>query len=88
MNRSLLPKFHFSFSKPSKLKLDEEKLKHAGLAQQNGFGPTVLREFAQVGKSPLEKASYQRANSTSNNGIGNKGQSLGVMLEISKVRIT
>jgi hypothetical protein len=24
---------------PSKTKLDEEKSKHAGLAQQNGFGP-------------------------------------------------
>jgi hypothetical protein len=24
---------------PSKTKLDEEKSKHVGLAQQNGFGP-------------------------------------------------
>jgi hypothetical protein len=27
---------------PCKLKLDEEKSKHASLAQQNGFGPTFF----------------------------------------------
>jgi hypothetical protein len=26
---------------PNKRKLDEEKSKHASLAQQNGFGPTL-----------------------------------------------
>jgi hypothetical protein len=30
---------------PCKLKLDEEKSKHAALAQQNGFGPTFLHKF-------------------------------------------
>jgi hypothetical protein len=28
--------------RPSKLKFNEEKSKHAGLNQQNGFGPAVL----------------------------------------------
>jgi hypothetical protein len=36
---------------------------------------------------PLEKATYQRASIISNNGVGNKGHSLVVMYEISKVRI-
>jgi hypothetical protein len=39
---------------PSKLKLDEEKLKHAGLAQQNGFGPTVLDILLRVAKATGE----------------------------------
>jgi hypothetical protein len=30
---------------PCKLKLDEEKSKHAGLAQQNGFGPAFLHSL-------------------------------------------
>jgi hypothetical protein len=29
---------------PSKRKLDQEKSKHAGLAQQNGFGPAFFPE--------------------------------------------
>jgi hypothetical protein len=28
-----------------KLKLDEEKSKHAGLAQQNGFGPAFVHSL-------------------------------------------
>jgi hypothetical protein len=39
---------------PSKLKLDEEKLKHAGLAQQNGFGPTVLHSLLRLAKATGE----------------------------------
>jgi len=31
------------------LKLDKEKWKHVGLAQQNGFGPTFLGGFAEAG---------------------------------------
>jgi hypothetical protein len=38
-------------------------------------------------QKPLEKATYHRANITSNNGNGSKGHSPGVMYEISKVRI-
>jgi hypothetical protein len=38
-------------------------------------------------QKPLEKATYQRANITSKNGIGYKGHSPGVMYEIFKVRI-
>ncbi len=30
---------------PYKLKLDDEKSKHAGLAQQNGFGPAFLHSL-------------------------------------------
>jgi hypothetical protein len=29
--------------------LDEQKSKHASLAQQNGFGPAFLLQFAQAG---------------------------------------
>ncbi len=32
-----------------KIKLDEEKSKHAGLAQQNGFGPAFVK-FAEPGR--------------------------------------
>jgi hypothetical protein len=34
---------------PWKRKLDKEKSKHAGLAQQNGFGPALFAEDAKVG---------------------------------------
>jgi hypothetical protein len=30
--------------------LDVEKSKHAGLAQQNGFGPAFLVQFAKAGE--------------------------------------
>jgi hypothetical protein len=30
--------------------LDEEKLKHVGLALQNGFGPCIFAQFAEAGK--------------------------------------
>jgi hypothetical protein len=30
--------------------LDEEKSKHASLAQQNGFGPAFCAVFAEAGK--------------------------------------
>jgi hypothetical protein len=33
-----------------KLKLDEEKSKHAGLALQNGFDPAFFAHFAEAGK--------------------------------------
>ncbi len=33
-----------------KLKLDEEKWKHASLVEQNGFGPAFLPQFAEAGK--------------------------------------
>jgi hypothetical protein len=55
-----------------KLKLDEEKLKHAGLAQQNGFGPTVLHRLLRLAKVTGEGSV---SNITSKNGIGNKGHS-------------
>jgi hypothetical protein len=32
--------------------LNEEKFKHAGLAQQNGFGPAFVFQDAQAGKRP------------------------------------
>jgi hypothetical protein len=30
--------------------LDEEKTKHAGLAQQNGFGPALLHRMLRLAK--------------------------------------
>jgi hypothetical protein len=36
---------------PYKLKLDEEKSKHAGLAQQNGFGPAFWHNLLRLEKS-------------------------------------
>ncbi len=36
--------------RPSKLKLNEEKSKHARLSQQNGFGPSIFLQFAEAGK--------------------------------------
>ncbi len=41
--------WHQWFVWPCKLKLGEEKSKHAGLAQQNGFGPAFVK-FAEPGK--------------------------------------
>ncbi len=41
--------WHKWFLWPSKLKLDEENSKHAGLAQQNGFVPAIVK-FASPGK--------------------------------------
>jgi hypothetical protein len=40
---------------PSKLKLDKEKLKHVGLGQQNGFGPTVLHSWLRLAKASVEE---------------------------------
>jgi hypothetical protein len=34
--------------------LDQEKFKHAGLAQQNGFGPTVLHSVLRLAKATAE----------------------------------
>jgi len=39
---------------PSKRKLDEEKLKHAGLAQQNGFGPAFFQRMLRLVKGTAE----------------------------------
>jgi hypothetical protein len=36
--------------RPCKLKLNEEKSKHARLSQQNGFGPSIFLQFAEAGK--------------------------------------
>jgi hypothetical protein len=36
---------------PCKLKLDEEKSKHAGLAQQNGLGPAFWHSLLRLEKS-------------------------------------
>jgi len=36
--------------------LDGEKLKHACLAQQNGFGPALLQRFREAGKWPSSKS--------------------------------
>jgi hypothetical protein len=33
---------------PCKIKLDEEKAKHAGFAQQNGFGPAILHRMLRL----------------------------------------
>jgi hypothetical protein len=57
---------------PLKLKLDEEKLKHAGLSQQKGFGPTVSDRLLRLAKVNGE---CYVSNITSKNGIGNKGHS-------------
>jgi hypothetical protein len=39
-----------------KLKLDEEKSKHAGLVQQNGFGPAFLHSLlAEAGKMHIRR---------------------------------
>jgi len=35
---------------PCKLKSDEKKSKHAGLAQQNGFGPAFLHTLLRLVK--------------------------------------
>jgi hypothetical protein len=35
---------------PSKRKLEEEKLKHAALAQQNGFGPAFFHGMLRLVK--------------------------------------
>jgi hypothetical protein len=35
-----------------KLKLDEEKSKHASLAQQKWFWPNIFAQFAEAGKRP------------------------------------
>jgi hypothetical protein len=35
---------------PCKRKFDKQKLKDAGLAQQNGFGPTFLHIMQRLGK--------------------------------------
>jgi hypothetical protein len=32
-----------------KLKLNEEKSKHSGLAAQNGFWPSIFAQFAEAG---------------------------------------
>ncbi len=69
-----------------KLKLHEEKLKHAGLAQQKVLAEQFCTVCSGLQK-PVENATYQRANITSKNGIGNKGHSPGVMYEIFKVGI-
>ncbi len=39
---------------PSERKLDEEKSKHAGLAQQNGFGPAFFHRMLRLVKGTAE----------------------------------
>ncbi len=39
---------------PCKRKLDEEKWKHAGLAQQNSFGPALLFKIQRLVKGPAK----------------------------------
>jgi hypothetical protein len=45
---------------PCKLKLDEEKSKHASLAYQNGFGPTFLPNFLRLVKVTTKPNTCQR----------------------------
>jgi len=40
---------------PCKRKLDEEKSKHAGLVQQNGFGPAFLHRMLRLVKGCAAK---------------------------------
>jgi hypothetical protein len=40
--------------------LDEEKSKHAGLAQQNGFGPTVLHNLLRLVKGTAKSNPCQK----------------------------
>jgi hypothetical protein len=40
-------------------KLDEEKSKHAGLAQQNGFGFLVLHSFAHFAVRLVKKRAHR-----------------------------
>jgi hypothetical protein len=39
---------------PCKRKLHEEKLKHAGLAQQNSFWPCIFARDAEAGKGHIK----------------------------------
>jgi hypothetical protein len=45
---------------PCKLKLDEEKLKHVGLALQNGFGPAFLHSLLRLVKGTAKPNTCQR----------------------------
>jgi len=45
---------------PCKFKLDEEKSKHAGLAQQNGFGPAFLDSLLRLVKVTAKPNTCQR----------------------------
>jgi hypothetical protein len=45
---------------PCKLELDEEKSKHAGLAQQNGFGPAFLHSLLRLVKGTTKPNTCQR----------------------------
>jgi len=38
--------------------LDEEKSKHASLAQQNGFGPAFLPRMLRLAKDTAEPSTY------------------------------
>jgi hypothetical protein len=38
--------------------LDEEKSKHASLAQQNGFGPAFLHRMLRLAKGTAEPSTY------------------------------
>jgi hypothetical protein len=38
----------------SKIKVDEEKLKHTIFAQQNGFGPTFFEKMLSVVKGTVQ----------------------------------
>jgi len=38
--------------------LDEEKSKHASLAQQNGFGPALLHRMLRLAKGTAEPSTY------------------------------
>jgi hypothetical protein len=46
---------------PYKLKLDEKKSKHTGLAQQNGFGTTFLQSLLRVVKGTCQLTWWCRA---------------------------
>ncbi len=45
---------------PCNLKLDAKKSKHAGLAQQNGFGPIFLHSLLRLVKGTTKPSTYQR----------------------------
>jgi hypothetical protein len=45
---------------PWKLKLDDEKSKRAGLAQQNGFGNPVVHSLLRLVKGTVQPNTLQR----------------------------
>ncbi len=49
-----MEQFHRCSVCDPQIKLDEEKSKHAGLAQQNGFGPEFLEDCGEASERPVK----------------------------------